>query len=121
MASIGALVGRDETSRFEEATRLGILPGYGQFQAVFMALIPREQHPKLLASRVYAIECLIKTRRGWWNVLWRDIHKQSKGQPVIFYGAIFAVFFGICTIIQTVISIIALLRPNGCIFTYSGA
>ncbi|KIM72614.1 hypothetical protein PILCRDRAFT_15963, partial [Piloderma croceum F 1598] len=50
MASIGALVGHDETSRFEEATRLGILPGYGQFQAVF-TLIPREQQPKLLASR----------------------------------------------------------------------
>jgi len=121
MASIGALVGRDETSRFEEATRLGILPGYGQFQGVFMALIPREQQPRLLASRVYAIERLIKTRRRWWNVLWRDIRKQSKGQPVIFYGAIFAVFFGICTIIQTVISIIALVRPSGCICTYSGA
>jgi len=121
MASIGAIVGRDETSRFEEATRLGILPGYGQFQAFFMALIPREQQPKLLASRVYVIERLIKTRRQWWSVLWRDMHKQSKGQPVIFYGAIFAVFFGICTIMQTVISIIALLRPSGCICTYSGA
>jgi hypothetical protein len=47
MASIGALVGHDETSRFEEATRLGILPGYGQFQAVFMALIPRKQKPNV--------------------------------------------------------------------------
>lgn len=47
MASIGALVGHDETSRFEEATRLGILPGYGQYQAVFMALIPREQKPNV--------------------------------------------------------------------------
>jgi len=47
MASIGALVGHDETSRFEEATRLGILPGYGEFQAVFMAMIPREQAPQV--------------------------------------------------------------------------
>jgi hypothetical protein len=47
MASIGALVGHDETSRFEEATRLGILPGYGQFQGVFMALIPRDQKPNV--------------------------------------------------------------------------
>jgi hypothetical protein len=52
MASIGALVGHDETSRFEEATRLGILPGYSEFQAVFMALIPREQQPKVS----YALE-----------------------------------------------------------------
>jgi len=120
MASIGALVGHDETSRFEEATRLGILPGYGEFQAVFMAMIPREQAPQLLASRVLAIQQLIKTRKRWWNVLRRDIRKQSQEQPVIFYGAIFAVFFGICTIIQTVTSIIALSRPNGCTCSYSG-
>jgi hypothetical protein len=132
MASIGALVGRDETGRYEEATQLGILPGYGEFQVVFMSLIPRD-HPaeashisgqmsnkamltkvlwQILASRVLEVQRLIKTRRRWWNVLWRDISTQSRAQPFIFYGALFALFFGICTIIQTVVAVMTFIQPN---------
>jgi hypothetical protein len=49
MASIGALVGYDETSHYEEAAHLGILPGVAEleFQAVFMNLIPRDQQPQV--------------------------------------------------------------------------
>jgi hypothetical protein len=43
MASIGALVGHDETGSYREATHLGILPDDLRYKVVFMALIPRDQ------------------------------------------------------------------------------
>jgi len=54
MASIGALVGFDETGRFEEAARLGILPGVvaHEFQATFMALILRDQQPQVCYAHI---------------------------------------------------------------------
>lgn len=39
----------------------------------------------------------------------RDIHKRKKEEPWIFWGAVFALFFGICTVIQTVASVWAVV------------
>jgi len=36
--------------------------------------------------------------------------KQFKEQPLFFYGAMLAVFFGVCTVIQTVASVVALFK-----------
>jgi hypothetical protein len=54
MASFGALVGLDETNRFEEAARLGILPGAVEhdFKAVFMRLIPKDQQPQVSHAHI---------------------------------------------------------------------
>jgi hypothetical protein len=34
--------------------------------------------------------------------------KQFQAQPLFFYGAVLAVFFGVCTMIQTITSVWAL-------------
>ncbi|KAI8969684.1 hypothetical protein BD414DRAFT_510860 [Trametes punicea] len=68
-----------------------------------------DRKPHLLASRVLAIETALRKRRHWYNRLRRDIHKRKKTEPWMFWGAVLAVFFGICTVIQTVTSVWALV------------
>jgi hypothetical protein len=64
---------------------------------------------QVLASRAHALDELIKKRRRWWVALIRDIRRNSREQPFIFWGAILAVIFGICTLIQTVASVWSLV------------
>ncbi|KAI8969693.1 hypothetical protein BD414DRAFT_502793 [Trametes punicea] len=64
-----------------------------------------DRKPHLLASRVLAIQAALRKRRNWNNRLRRDIHRRKKTEPWMFRGAVLAVFFGICTVIQTVISV----------------
>ncbi|KAI0716124.1 hypothetical protein C8T65DRAFT_642132 [Cerioporus squamosus] len=64
-----------------------------------------DPQPHLLAERVRAIEHELHTRRHWYKRLRRDIHKRKKEEPWMFWGAVLAVFFGICTVIQTVTSV----------------
>ncbi|OSD05546.1 hypothetical protein PYCCODRAFT_1361462 [Trametes coccinea BRFM310] len=68
-----------------------------------------DRTPHLLASRVLAIEAALRRRRHWYNRLRRDIHKRKKAEPWMFWGAVLAVFFGICTVIQTVTSVWSLV------------
>ncbi|TDL26688.1 hypothetical protein BD410DRAFT_825792 [Rickenella mellea] len=68
--------------------------------------------PKLLAHRAIELENLVRSRRAFWPTLRRDLRRQRKEQPFAFWGAILALFFGICTVIQTVASVWALAAPS---------
>ncbi|TDL26698.1 hypothetical protein BD410DRAFT_783812 [Rickenella mellea] len=71
--------------------------------------------PKFLAHRTIELENLVRSRRAFWPTLRRDLRRQRKEQPFTFWGAILALFFGICTVIQTVASVWALVttvQPN---------
>ncbi|KAI0059569.1 hypothetical protein BV25DRAFT_1918360 [Artomyces pyxidatus] len=61
--------------------------------------------PHHFADREAALRRLVAQRRRWWSVLMRDVRDQREGQPFMFYGAILAVFFGVCTVIQTVTAV----------------
>ncbi|KAI0064684.1 hypothetical protein BV25DRAFT_279706 [Artomyces pyxidatus] len=61
--------------------------------------------PHYFADREAVLRKLIAQRRRWWNVLMRDVRDQREDQPFMFYGAILAVFFGVCTVIQTVTAV----------------
>ncbi|TDL23555.1 hypothetical protein BD410DRAFT_897593 [Rickenella mellea] len=61
--------------------------------------------PNILASRVYAIQKRLKKQRRFWPTLKRDVREQRKKQPIFFYGTLLTLFFGVCTIIQTVASV----------------
>lgn len=107
-SSFYALVGDDHTYRYSEAEALGILPQSMSTpvrQGIIRLAGKAEQPPKLLASRVLAIRKLITSRSRWWNVLARDIKRQSDSQPFVFYAALLAIFFGVCSIIQTIASV----------------
>ncbi|TDL26690.1 hypothetical protein BD410DRAFT_531371 [Rickenella mellea] len=65
--------------------------------------------PKLLAHRAIELEKLVHSRRAFWPTLRRDLRRQRKEQPLAFWGSILALFFGICTVIQTVASVWALV------------
>lgn len=65
--------------------------------------------PQVLAYRAHTLRRLVDYRRSWWPSLVRDMQKQIEAQPVLFYGAILAVFFGLCTVIQTVASVWSLV------------
>ncbi|TDL26696.1 hypothetical protein BD410DRAFT_531558 [Rickenella mellea] len=69
--------------------------------------------PKLLAHRAIELENLVRSRRAFWPTLRRDLRRQRKEQPFAFWGAILALFFGICTVIQTVTSVWTLVAVHG--------
>jgi hypothetical protein len=62
-------------------------------------------HLQVLADRTRALQRLVDDRRSWWRSLIRDLKKQFNAQPLFFYGALLAIFFGVCTVIQTVASV----------------
>ncbi|KAI0770887.1 hypothetical protein BD413DRAFT_626358 [Trametes elegans] len=72
-----------------------------------------DKQPQLLASRVLEIEDALRKRRHWYNRLRRDINKRKKTEPWMFWGAVLAVFFGVCTVIQTVTSVWSLVVSLG--------
>ncbi|KAH7905186.1 hypothetical protein BJ138DRAFT_1165260 [Hygrophoropsis aurantiaca] len=63
----------------------------------------------VLASRIRLLNKEINYRRSRFPSLMRDIKKQIEMQPFLFYGAILAIFFGVCTLIQTVVSVWSLV------------
>jgi hypothetical protein len=60
---------------------------------------------QILGSRFRTLHRLVTSRRRWWNRLMRDILRQSRKQPFVFYGALLAIFFGLLSCIQTVTSV----------------
>lgn len=112
LASLSVLYGKDATEVYAEGTAAGLLPKIADMDpinrtALFLVMhtIENRRPPELLASRVHAIQDLIHSRSRWWNVLFRDIRRQRNTQPFIFYGALAAIFFGICSVIQTLTSV----------------
>ncbi|CDO69806.1 hypothetical protein BN946_scf184803.g4 [Trametes cinnabarina] len=71
--------------------------------------LPSNSSHAAVAARVVAIEAALRRLRHWYNRLRRDIHKRKKEEPWMFWGAVLAVFFGICTVIQTVTSVWSLV------------
>jgi len=70
---------------------------------------------QVLAGKVEALQNAVKYRSSFWPTLRRDISRNHREQPFYFYGAIFALFFGVCTLIQTVASVWSLklaLHPS---------
>ncbi|TDL17731.1 hypothetical protein BD410DRAFT_831326 [Rickenella mellea] len=116
ISSIFMIVEQDELNM--QAERLGILDyggaeGHFTFGTVFKMY--KDTPPKLLAGRALYLENLIRRRNSFWTTLRRDLQKQRKEQPFAFWGSALALFFGICTVIQTVTSVWALaatLRGN---------
>jgi len=68
-----------------------------------------QTHLQVLAYRTHALQKLVAKRRSWWRSLVRDLRKQFNAQPLFFYGALLAVFFGVCTVIQTIASVWSLV------------
>lgn len=105
-ASLNALYGKDRL--YDEAGALGLIPKNDRTRCDRMLQLMFSSHkepPGLFASRVYTLEKLIKHRRSWWPSLKRDLQRNRAEQPFLFWGSIFAIIFGICSIIQTVMSI----------------
>ena len=70
---------------------------------------------QVLAGKVEALKNTVDRRSSFWPILRRDISRNYREQPFYFWGAIFALFFGVCTLIQTVASVWALalaLHPS---------
>lgn len=63
----------------------------------------------MLASRILALENLIRYRKSYWPSLIRDINRTRNEQPYIYWGTILATIFGICSVIQTVASVWSLV------------
>jgi len=64
---------------------------------------------QVLSERTRKLRAEIERRRAWLPSLIRDIKKQAKTQPFLFYGGILAVFFGILQSIQTITSVWSLV------------
>jgi len=93
-----------------KAYNLHLLPEMGQPDAVWLRVIfsldcVQSATPHVLASRVLALEKLVRHRVSYWPSLMRDINQTKKEQPYIYWGTILATFFGFCAVIQTVISV----------------
>ena len=78
----------------------------------FLVKSKADSRLQVLARRAHAVQRLVDYRRSWWPSLVRDVKKQIKAQPLVFYGAVLAVFFGICTVIQTVASVWSLAKSS---------
>ncbi|OJT15639.1 hypothetical protein TRAPUB_5967 [Trametes pubescens] len=124
MQSYGALVKEEFREKYQLPISLGMIEidderaRRGQYDdlTVVSSIIekkhkdPKPYHPpQLLAGRVHIIETELRRRRHWYRRLLRDIHKRKKGEPWMFWGAVLAVFFGICTVIQTITSVWSLV------------
>ncbi|TDL17730.1 hypothetical protein BD410DRAFT_794030 [Rickenella mellea] len=110
ISSIFVVIEQDEFNW--KAEELGILEydgpdGYFTYRNVFKQ--NKDTPPKLFAGRALYLENLIRRRQSFWTTLRRDLRKQRKEQPFAFWGSILALFFGICTVIQTVTSVWALV------------
>ncbi|KAJ7105344.1 hypothetical protein C8R44DRAFT_987738 [Mycena epipterygia] len=97
---------------FDRARSFQLLPKDNQESHEFfltMALeryaVIKETKPQVLASRVLALNSLIRYRRSWVVSLIRDMKNNQREQPFLFWGSIVAFLFGICTVIQTVASV----------------
>jgi len=105
-ASLNALYGKDRL--YDEAGALGLIPKSDRMRCDRMLQLMFGRHkepPRVLASRVYTLEKLIKHRRSWWPSLKRDLQRSRTEQPFVFWGSIFAIFFGVSSVIQTAMSI----------------
>ncbi|KAI0641251.1 hypothetical protein C8Q79DRAFT_1003946 [Trametes meyenii] len=120
LQSYGALVEGEFHENYRLPISLGMFkidpdrPRRGQFEdltvvtgviRLFRNSSEQDHQPHLLASRVLIIEEALRRRRRWYSRLRRDIHKRKKTEPWMFWGAVLAVFFGVCTVIQTVTSV----------------
>ena len=122
LASMHALYGKDEF--FDRAEAAGIFAPKDELTRILGARAVRDHAnvqpavwssnsltqffyilKQVLAYRTRALQKLVDYRRSWWPSLIRDVKKQLNSQPLFFYGAILAVFFGVCTVIQTVTSV----------------
>jgi len=98
-----------------EAHALHLLPDMNEphvaiLRQVFFSLGQvQSATPHVLASRILALENLIRYRVSYWPSLIRDINRTKKEQPYIYWGTILATFFGICAVIQTIASVWSLV------------
>jgi hypothetical protein len=131
LSSLNALYAEDET--FPKAEELGIFAPKSDFDRIVTEGCLRDSgdspsrpdvmhlnsyerskaqltlSSQVLICRAYDLQGLVNYQRSWWPSLIRDMKKQFQVQPLFFYGAILAVFFGVCTMIQTVTSVWSLV------------
>lgn len=109
-ASLYALYTKDRL--FKKGGELGLgsnwdeASGHEYFSSFFRV---HSAAPRVLASRAYALDEVIRKRRRRWVALIRDTRKNAREQPFFFWGAVLAILFGICTLVQTVASVWALV------------
>ena len=63
---------------------------------------------QILASKAERLQKIVQHRSSFWPTLCRDILRNNREQPFFFWGAILALFFGVCATIQTIASVWAL-------------
>ncbi|KAJ7848082.1 hypothetical protein B0H13DRAFT_2404725 [Mycena leptocephala] len=109
-SSLHTLYGKK--NEFDRARSLHLLPKHPPENHDLLLAIMFELHgvvqktkPQVLASRVLALNNLIKHRHSWMVSLIRDLKTNKREQPFLFWGSVGAFFFGICTIIQTVTAV----------------
>ncbi|KAJ7791160.1 hypothetical protein B0H14DRAFT_2936833 [Mycena olivaceomarginata] len=109
-SSLYELYGRKK--EFERARSLRLLRNDNQeddelsLQLMFdLYAVNNKTKPQVLASRVLALNSLVRHRQSWMVSLIRDMKASKREQPFLFWGSVVAFLFGICTVIQTVVSV----------------
>ncbi|KAH7905116.1 hypothetical protein BJ138DRAFT_1165352 [Hygrophoropsis aurantiaca] len=104
--TLHTLYGKDQLYRLaRDLDILNLRTAVGEAFAPTTLALDQKSQFTVLAYRIDRLNKEINYRRSWLPSLMRDIKKQIEMQPFLFYGAILAVFFGVCTLIQTVMSI----------------
>ncbi|KAI0045700.1 hypothetical protein FA95DRAFT_1521221 [Auriscalpium vulgare] len=112
LASLRWIIGKDP--QYKLAREYGLLPRNddSNFMITIAAIScyeGKQDQLHMLSYRIAAISDLIRWRRRWWKVLAADMRRQSEAQPVLFYGTLLAVFFGVMSVVQTVTAVWALV------------
>ncbi|KAH8916984.1 hypothetical protein BT69DRAFT_1302219 [Atractiella rhizophila] len=107
LGSLHALYGTKHTYQLAKAHQL--LPDSDEVEFRLKVLTlsrgPKDDKPNILASRIDKLERLLRYRNSFHQRLKRDISRNMREQPFLFWGSLFAVIVGICTLIQTVTSV----------------
>ena len=109
LGTLGVLYG-NEHNEYAAASALGLISNASpDFYRMIQVTLLMGTPPKVLASRVYALENTVRYRKGWLPSLLRDVSASRKDKPFFFWGSILTIGFGICQIIQTMATIWALV------------
>ncbi|KAH8921711.1 hypothetical protein BT69DRAFT_303741 [Atractiella rhizophila] len=111
IASLHGLFGTQHTNELARVHQL--LPNSEDAQRLLNFLMMNmpmtATEPNVFASRIHDLEREIRYRNSFHQRLRRDISRNMREQPFLFWGSLFAVIVGICTLIQTVTSVWGLL------------
>ncbi|KAI0353261.1 hypothetical protein OH77DRAFT_644123 [Trametes cingulata] len=106
LQSYGALVNEEFRENYSLPVSLGMFKvdsdRSGRDDLIIVSGVIEQRHKR---PSPYHPPQELRRRRHWYNRLRRDIEKRKKSEPWMFWGAVLAVFFGVCTVIQTITSV----------------